>query len=81
MSVKTKVKSIYELKLERVVIDYTNHEGIREERLIDPIGITFMEAPGDTDPQWVLQARALDRDGKFRLFAMKDIHSWRPALT
>ncbi len=61
-----------------VTIDYTNHKGAREKRRIVPISIHYEKNHWHKGDQWFLRARALDRDGALRMFAMKDIHSWAP---
>lgn len=63
-----------------VVIDYTNYRGERSERLIRPdLGSSdYSESEHHPVPQWVLNAWDLGKKAK-RTFAMKDIHSWRPA--
>ncbi len=62
-----------------VEIDYTNYQGVRGVRKIRPIALHF-EANAfhiaDLRPQWFLEAFALDRQ-ETRMFAMKDIHSWK----
>lgn len=59
-----------------IIIDYTNHAGIRSTRRIRPIQIHFMKNDFHPDePQWFLEAFALDRT-ETRMFAMKDVHSW-----
>lgn len=67
-----------------IVIDYTNHRGERRERTVRPDRYLGMAAlffgatehhPGE---QWVLHAWDYEKQA-WRTFAMKDIHSWRPA--
>lgn len=60
------------------IIDYTNHEGKRYERRIIPGSISFEETPDHKPAQWVLRAWDLEKRAQ-RTFAMKNIHSWRPA--
>jgi len=67
---------------QQVVIDYTNYRGERETYRIS-IGLgslAFGYNEYHPEPQWLLNAWVLE-DGKtkFRTFAMKNIHSWRPA--
>ncbi len=61
-----------------VVIDYTNYRGERRERLVHPKGIWYGESPhhAHEGEQWFLTAFDVEK-GKYRDFAMKDIHSWR----
>ena len=62
-----------------VVIDYTNHRGERSERIIAPIGsVRFSQNEWHPDQQWLLDAVDSAKQ-EFRSFAMKDVHSWRPA--
>lgn len=63
-----------------VAIDYTNHRGERGERLILPRRIYFATARWHRCPQWLLDAWDILKEDD-RTFAMKDIHSWRPADT
>lgn len=63
-----------------VVIDYVNHRGERSMRRIVPDDVEpfyFGETAWHAGPQWLLDARDLDKD-EDRTFAMKDIHSWKP---
>jgi predicted DNA-binding transcriptional regulator YafY len=62
-----------------VIIDYTNHRGERAERLVQPIKIEFNTSEFHDGEQWFLLAHARDREGRIRMFAMNNIHSWRPA--
>lgn len=62
---------------EIVVIDYTNHRGVREPRKVLPISISFTKSqwhPGG--PRWILTAYAMDRREQ-REFALSNIHSWK----
>jgi predicted DNA-binding transcriptional regulator YafY len=61
-----------------VVIDYTNHRGERSLRRVEPDRHYFGSAEWHPEPQWLLDALDLDLD-EYRTFAVKDIHSWRPA--
>lgn len=62
------------MKKELVVIDYTNHRRDRRKRTIHPREIIFTAT--DWHPLgWVLKAWDVDSRA-YRLFAMKDIHSW-----
>lgn len=60
------------------VIDYTNHRGERGERKIIPMQMFFGASDWHDGIQWFLRALDVDK-GAERVFAMKDIHSWRPA--
>ena len=60
-----------------VLIDYTNHAGIRATRRILPISIRFAATEWHREPQWLLLAKDLDK-GVNREFAINDIHSWVP---
>lgn len=62
----------------RVWIDYTNHRGERSDRFIMPGQIKFTATEWHTEPQWILYAHDLLKD-RMRGFALKDIHSWKPA--
>jgi predicted DNA-binding transcriptional regulator YafY len=62
-----------------VIIDYTNYRGERGERRIVPLGIHFWETEWHPERQWILRAFDMERELE-RQFAMKDIHSWRPAV-
>lgn len=62
----------------RVVIDYTNWKGVRRERSVFPLGMEFAATQWHPEPQWLVLALDLE-DGEEKRFAMKDIHSWRPA--
>jgi hypothetical protein len=63
-----------------VVIDYTNYRGERSTRTIGLLttGIYFGSNEWHPEPQWLLEALDLEKMQP-RVFAMKDIHSWRPA--
>lgn len=63
-----------------VVIDYTNHRGERRERRIMPLDRPPQWENNEfhRETQWVLYAIDLEK-GAERGFAMKNIHSWRPA--
>lgn len=63
---------------EDVIIDYTNWKGERRERRITPKAILFMSNQWHPEDQWMLYAWDIGQED-FRFFAMKDIHSWRPA--
>lgn len=61
---------------DEVVIDYTNHRGVRERRSVMPRAIFFGTSEFHPGPaQWFLSAYALDRRAE-RVFAMRGIHEW-----
>lgn len=61
----------------RVLIDYTNHAGIRKIRQIDPVGIYLGSTDWHPKEQWLLDAYDVARDDA-RTFAIADIHHWWP---
>lgn len=63
-----------------VIIDYTNHRGERRERKVipHPRGLSFEETPDHKPAQWVLRCWDVEKQTQ-RTFALKNIHSWRPA--
>jgi predicted DNA-binding transcriptional regulator YafY len=61
-----------------VIIDYTNHRGQRSMRIINPKTIVWKSSDWHSEPQWILDAWDYDKVAD-REFAMKDIHSWKPA--
>lgn len=63
---------------ETVEIDYTNWRGERALRKIVPLSVRFENTEWHPDTQWLLEAVDLER-GAVRTFAMRDIHSWKPA--
>ena len=68
--------------LRHVMIDYTNHSGMRQIRQIvpQPNGIVFGATPWHPEPQWTITAYDIRKDA-LRTFAIKDIHEWAPANT
>lgn len=62
-----------------VIIDYTNWRGERRKRIIEPIDIFFGKMEWHKEPQYLMDAFD-EEDGRRKEFAMKDIHSWRPAV-
>lgn len=62
----------------RVKIDYTNWQGERRIREIQPVEIKFEATKWHPEPQWILHAIDID-DPQYQEkgFAMKDIHSWK----
>jgi hypothetical protein len=60
-----------------VIIDYTNWRGERSLRRIMPMGIQWTSSEWHPEEQWLLVARDLVKNEP-RMFAMKDIHSWKP---
>lgn len=69
----------------KVLIDYTNHAGVRAVREIQPYeGETFVlkfeATEWHQEPQWLMEAYDVAKDD-LRTFAVKDIHSWVPKDT
>jgi predicted DNA-binding transcriptional regulator YafY len=62
----------------KVIIDYTNWRGERRERVITPVSMYFNSNEWHPEKQWLLLSID-DEDQTLKDFAMKDIHSWRPA--
>ena len=62
-----------------VEIDYTNWRGERSVRRIVPDRIQWTANNWHKETQWLLRAWDEEKHD-FRDFAVKDIHSWRPAL-
>lgn len=66
-----------------VEIDYTNWRGERRLRRIMPVlgSLRFAESEWHKPAQWVFDGFDLDLGDMTapRTFAMKDVHSWRPA--
>jgi predicted DNA-binding transcriptional regulator YafY len=61
-----------------VVIDYMNYRGERRERIVWPLTFVFGKSPfHDDGEQWFMNAMDMET-GNYRMFAMKDIHSWKP---
>lgn len=60
-----------------VVIDYTNHRGLRSVRTIDPVKIWYGTNSFHEKPQWLLRAFDINKQAD-RDFALADIHSWEP---
>lgn len=57
-------------------IDYTNWRGERRVRQILPTGqLEFSNTEYHPESQWLLEAVDVE-DGKVKLFALKDIHSF-----
>lgn len=61
---------------QEVLIDYTNHRGVRSVRGIRPLRVSFENNEWHPETQWLLEAVDLGRD-EIRTFAMKNIHSWK----
>ncbi len=59
----------------RVVIDYTNWEGVRSKRHILPIKLWFGSNERHPIQQYLLEALDLDKK-EVRYFALRGIHSW-----
>jgi len=68
------------LNSQRVMIDYTNHAGVRAVREIIPLlnGFRFGFTDWHHEPQWLLDAHDVAKDD-MRTFAVKDIHDWAPS--
>ena len=64
---------------QHVMIDYTNHAGVRAVREIIPLlnGFRFGSTDWHHEPQWLLDAHDVAKDD-MRTFAVKDIHDWAP---
>lgn len=60
-----------------VIVDYTNHAGVRAKRRIEPIAFHFKETKWHPEPQWIVHAFDVEKS-VMRFFALKDIHSWTP---
>ncbi len=69
-----------EAATELVEIDYMNWRGERGRRTIYPLGLRFGSNEWHRDAQWLLVAQDTEK-GELRTFALKDIHSWKPATT
>ena len=64
-----------------VEIDYTNYRGERNVRVVEPRSWYYGTSqfhPGE--PQWMMIAFDVEKRQE-RHFAMRDVHSWRPADT
>lgn len=59
-----------------VRLDYTNHKGVREFRDAILLSLWYGEQPEyhPGKPQFFFHAKALDRPGEYRNFALNDIH-------
>lgn len=65
----------------KVRIDYTNWRGERRWRVIRPIRIVFIsnECHSHSERQWLLIAHDDDDlPWKTKMFAMANIHEWKP---
>lgn len=62
---------------DHVRIDYTNWKGERAVRVIRPRYVKFEANEWHKEEQWILFAEDVGT-GRFKGFAMKDIHSWEP---
>lgn len=67
---------------QHVMIDYTNHAGMRTIRQIVPMlqerSFRFGSTEWHPETQYLLDAYDIQKDD-LRTFAVKDIHSWSPA--
>lgn len=64
--------------LNDVTFTYTNYRGETSMRRVRPIAISFEATVYHPEPQWLLRAQDLNKEGE-RIFAMKDISNWEPA--
>lgn len=62
-----------------VNIEYTNHRGDRSVRRIIPRNFTFGITSFYPTPQWLLAAFDVDKQA-MRVFALQNIHEWKPCL-
>lgn len=60
-----------------VKIDYTNWQGERDVRVIEPIEWFMGSNTYHPNEQWLCRAFDLNKKAE-RIFAVKDIHSWTP---
>lgn len=60
---------------DKILIDYTNHAGVRSVREIVPARILLGATQWHPETQWMLDAHDVQKDD-LRTFAMKDIHRW-----
>lgn len=60
-----------------VEVDYTNWRGERTDRRIVPIRIFYGMNSWHREHQWLLEAFDIGK-GEPRIFAMSQIHSWKP---
>lgn len=63
----------------RVIIDYTNHKGVRFSREIVPIRLWYGTSNWHSGEQYFLAAFDIAKDD-VRDFAVADIHSWEEAV-
>lgn len=64
------------MNTQEVIIDYTNWRGERGLRTIHPVEMFFGINEFHPGEQWLLKAIDMDKNAE-RVFAMKDIHSWK----
>src|SRR4051812_38540694 len=60
---------------DKVLIDYTNHAGVRSVREIVPLRILLGATTWHPETQWMLDAHDVKKDD-MRTFAMAGIHRW-----
>lgn len=65
---------------DHVMIDYTNHAGVRAIREIIPGCLLLGSTEWHHETQYLLDAYDVGKDA-VRTFAMKDIHAWAPTNT
>lgn len=75
-TVKTQTQSGTRLD-KSVYIDYTNWQGVRSIRHIQPVqmGVFFGATQRHTEPQWFMRAIDLDKN-ELESFAMRNIHAF-----
>jgi len=62
--------------MHKVLIDYTNWQGVRRPRIITPIDLHFGNNEWHKKDQWLLEARD-EETGQIRFIALANIHSWK----
>jgi len=60
-----------------VLLDYTNYRGERAIRRVIPQAFGWFKTEFHPEDQWMMRAYDLDKKVD-RIYAMKDIHSWKP---
>lgn len=58
-----------------VIIDYTNHAGVRGWRTVMPISVGWGNNKWHPEQQWLMTALDISKD-EIRTFAMNKIHKW-----
>jgi hypothetical protein len=67
------------MESKEVIINYTNWRGENGNRTILPLEMFFGLNEFHPGEQWLLKAIDLDKNME-RIFAVKDIHSWKPKI-